>query len=219
LGASTAPVGNDTIQNQTDVRGIWQGGLTTAGSSGMIFTNSTFLQDTGDDMIFGHNNLTGSTTNDLPTGGDWDAGNGQRWLRVWYLDKSDVNSNGGSVDLTFDFSDGGMSGTPGGASSNYRLLERSGTSGPFSDITAASGATASISGDQVIFSGVNANELGSYYTFGTVDKNESPTAVTVQGFTARSGLEARFLEAIWFLGALGAVGGVLLWVRRRVGRL
>jgi hypothetical protein len=41
---------------------------------------------------------------------------------------------------------------------------------------------------------------------------ETPTAVILRSFTARSGLETRFLRA---LVTLGVVGGVLLWVRRR----
>ena len=210
--ASTAPIGNGTMQSQNDVRAIWTGGSTTAGPSGLIIANSSFLQDTGDDMVFGHNNLTGNATSDLPTGGDWDAGNGQRWTRVWYLDKSDVNSNGGNVDITFDFSDGGMSGTLGGAAVNYRLLERSGDSGPFADITSAS----SISGDQVIFSGVSSNELGSCYTLGTVDKDASPTAVTLPNFRTRTGPGTQLLPTAAFLGVIiGLVSLVWRWRRRR----
>lgn len=207
--ASTVPIGNGAMQSQNDVRAIWTGGSTTAGPSGLIIANSSFLQDTGDDMVFGHNNLTGNTISDLPASG-WS--NGQRWTRVWYLDKSDVNSNGGNVDITFDFGEGGMSGTPGGVASNYRLLERSGDSGPFADITSAT----SISGDQVIFSGVNSNELGSYYTLGTVNKDDSPTAVTLARFVARpAGGGNGFVLALALL-ALGAVGGALVvWARRR----
>jgi len=46
----------------------------------------------------------------------------------------------------------------------------------------------------------------------------NPTAVTLRSLIARSGLETGFLGATWFLGvlaALGAVGGMLVWVRRR----
>jgi len=47
----------------------------------------------------------------------------------------------------------------------------------------------------------------------------NPTVVTLRTLIARSGLEARFLGATWFLGALVALGAVgvtlLLWVRRR----
>lgn len=119
------------------------------------------------------------------------------------------------MDITFDFSDGGMSGMPGGGSSNYRLLERAGTSGAFTDITAVSGAVVFISGDQVIFSGVNANELGSYYTLGTVDKNNSPTAVRLRAFGARAGGEGtRLLAAAVFLGAIIGLAA-LVWPRRR----
>lgn len=58
------------MQSQNDVRAIWKGGSTTAGPAGLIITNTSFLQDTGDDIVFGHNNLVGNTTADLPSGGD-----------------------------------------------------------------------------------------------------------------------------------------------------
>jgi hypothetical protein len=50
---------------------------------------------------------------------------------------------------------------------------------------------------------------------------QTPTAVTLRSFTARSGLETRFLGETWFLGTLVALGvvGTLLWVRRRRVRL
>jgi hypothetical protein len=64
---------------------------------------------------------------------------------------------------------------------------------------------------------VQVTGVDEYSPFGLGDGN--PTVVTLRNFTARTGLETRFLGATWFLGALvalGAVGGMLvLWMRRR----
>lgn len=191
--ASTAPVGNSTVSSLNNVTGIWYLGNTTASSGGMILTNSTFFNAVGDDIIFGHDGVANTTTSaDLPTGGVWStAPDPVRWVRTWYLDKSDLGATGGNVNVTIDFSDAGMgfyppSGTPG----NYRLIYRAGTTGQFQDIA---GAT-SISGDQVIFNGVttlvpdslspDAPEavLDGYYTLGTLDNSTSPTAITLNQF-------------------------------------
>ena len=108
--------------------------------------------------------------------------------------------------------------TTGMENSNYRLLERSGTSGAFSDITTASGASVSMSGDQVIFSGVDSTELGSYYTLGTVDKNNSPTAVTLRSFNASPHPRPLSQGEMGVLAAfMSTVIGIILawWVRSK----
>ncbi|MBN1979520.1 MAG: InlB B-repeat-containing protein, partial [Anaerolineae bacterium] len=161
---------------------------TQAHSVGLIVVNRTFLGDNGDWLTFGHPTPANSkTTADLPTSGDWaSAPNPMRWARHWYFDLTDANTNGGTVDIIFDFSEGGMGGqSPSGQASNYRLLKRSGTSGQFSDIATAS----AIVGDQVQFLGVDVTLLGSNFTIGTLDNTNSPlgnppTAVTLTAFTA-----------------------------------
>ncbi len=200
---STAPIGDTTVSGQNDIAAMWAAN-TSASSSGLIIANSTFLQDTGDDIVFGHNNGSSTTSDYCP------SGVGPRWQRVWYLDKTDVSSNGGSVDITFDFDDAGE-GTPG--ASNYTLLKRSDGSGDFTGIA----TTSTISVTQVIFSNVDTSLLGSYFTLG----EGTPTAVTLARFTARPRVETWFLGETRFLAALalvalGAVGTSLLWqVRRR----
>jgi hypothetical protein len=71
---------------------------------------------------------------------------------------------------------------------NYRLLKRENPTGTFEDITAASGATVNIVGDQIQFLGVNVSVLGSNFTVGTLDADNSPTAVTLATFSANPNL-------------------------------
>lgn len=143
-----------------DVAGIGRafGGSNNAASSkGLSITNTGFLQDNGDYLLFGHQQTTPNTivTTDLPTSV------ANRWSRIWFLDKTDVGIAGGTANLTFDLSDSGLGGTP---TNSYSLLYRNGTSGTFSIVP---GVTAAISGDQVTFNGVNADTLvDGYYTLG-----------------------------------------------------
>ncbi|MCA9936888.1 MAG: hypothetical protein KC415_23295, partial [Anaerolineales bacterium] len=184
-----------------------------AHAAGMIVVNNTYLQDDGDWLLFGHNVLVNdNTTDNLPTGGDWGGINAQRWMRSFYIDLTDANSNGGTVDIIFDFSDGGMGvPMPAGSVSNYRLLKRSGTTGDFSDITAVSGATIEIIGDQVQFLGVDVAQLGSNFTLGTIDAAASPTAVTLQSISATNQPTNAIILALSILALL--LG--FLWLRRR----
>lgn len=159
---------------------------TQAHAAGMIVVNRTFLQDNGDWLLFGHRTLTNSSTSlDVPTSGDWGTAiNPRRWQRHYYIDVTDVGTTGGTVDIIFDYSDGGMDGNPGGLPdgliSNYRLLKRTGTSGVFTDIATAT----AIVGDQVHFQGVDVALLGSNFTLGTLNVVDSPTAVTIQSLAA-----------------------------------
>ena len=191
---STAPIGDTTVGGQTDIAALWANN-TTASSSGLIIANSTFLQDTGDDIVFGHNNGSSTTTDDCP------SGVGPRWQRVWYLDKTDVvGTSGGNVNLTFDFGDAGFGESPSG---DYTLLKRSDEISTFSGIATSS----TISDDQVIFNNVDSTDLGSYFTLG----EGTPTAVTLARFTARSPARDltgfRNLSGLGALVALGAIGG------------
>jgi hypothetical protein len=185
----------DTTANgdfDLDVAGIGResdGSNPAARSVGMVVENASFLQDNGDYLMFGHKtagSTTGTTTADLPTGTGWGDGNDGRWTRHWYIQVTDVGSNSGQVTIRFDFSDGGWTNTAGNAS-NYRLLKRSGATGPFSELS----ATASVSGDTVTFSGVSVGDLGSNFTLGSINTGSSPlgpdapTAVTMSSMSAR----------------------------------
>lgn len=79
-----------------------------AHSAGMIVVDNFFLINNGDYLLFGHNTVTnGNTTADLPVGGDRNGVNDVRWSRHWYVDVTDIGANNGTVDIIFDFSEGG----------------------------------------------------------------------------------------------------------------
>ncbi|QIZ72379.1 DUF4347 domain-containing protein [Oxynema aestuarii] len=164
-------VGDNAANGDYDlnVAGIGQeanGNNTTATSADLTIANNTYLQDNGDYLLFGHNQATNSlVTTDIPTGTT------NRWNRVWYLDKTDTNTNNGTVDLTFDFSELGS--TPTGT---YTLLFRNGTTGAFSAVAGVTAGT--ISGNQVVFSGVDLSALADgYYTLGS--DSSAPTLSSV----------------------------------------
>lgn len=158
---------------------------TQAHSAGIIVVDRSFLQDNGDWLTFGHRTAAPGRTNaDLPTTGDWEnAPAPQRWARHWHFHRTDAGANGGTVDIIFDFSEGRMNGfgaAPAGPVSNYRLLRRADTTGSFEDIATAT----AIAGDQVHFLGVDVSLLGSNFTLGTLNDNQSPTAVSLSSFSA-----------------------------------
>jgi hypothetical protein len=134
-----------------------------------------YLKDNGDYITFGMNcpisptisasNLPGTVT--------------QRWFNDWYFNKTDVNTNNGTLAVFFDFSDYGLSILPGTAA-NYELLARSSPSGNFAIV---SGTTKSVVGDRVIFS-IDASNITNnfYYTIGTKNINASPLPIELLSF-------------------------------------
>ena len=153
-------------------------------TGGLKIDNGTFLQDNGDYLIAGQIETTNATnvTTDLPTVPS--ASGINRLSRVWYLDKTDVNTNGGTANLTFDFSDTGLGGTPTG---KYHLLYRAGTTGAFAYVnnaTFTTSSTFSIAGDQVTLSNVNVGLLNDgYYTLAS-KTNDVPLLDTITNPTA-----------------------------------
>jgi hypothetical protein len=219
------PTANDVYNGDTpangdfdlDVAGIGQyGGAQHPQShaAGLIVRNRTFLRTDGDWLLFGHNTpVNQNTTADLPTTGDWaTAPNPVRWLRAFDIHVTDVLTDGGKVDLVFDLSEGGLGAPlPGGPLSNYRLLKRSTATGPFTDVTAAAGATVAVSGDQIQFLNVDVSVLGSNFTVGTLNRIDSPTAVHLGQLTARSDSSATG----WLMGAV-ALALVTVVLRRKI---
>lgn len=207
---STAPLGDATVNAQTNVVGFWAA-VNPASSGGLTISNNNFLNDIGDDVIFGHNNINGKTSADVPTTGAWaSAPAPMRWNRTWYCDLNDQNSNGGTIDITFGLSSGGDAPVP--PASNYRLIERAGTSGQFTDL---GGATTVNTGSRTItFSGVSVSTVCSYITLGTLDDTNSPTAVTLGGLTART--NADITTIILLLGLFSIiVSGAMLILQKR----
>jgi len=148
---------NITKGFNTNVAGIGReanGTHTLASSGGLTLQDSGFLQNNGDYMLIGHiagNNFVNNAL--LP------AGVQSRWNRNWYVDISDVGSNGGKVTLTFDFSDAGIVEEPSGI---YVLLGRESPSKRFQSIQSSS----YIVGDRVIFKDTPVLLDGWYYTLG-----------------------------------------------------
>ena len=133
-------------------------------------TASDFLKDNGDYLTAGINcpiNATVSTSN-------ISAPITQRWLNDWYLNKTDIGGNNGTINFYFDFSDYGISILPG-VTSNYELLYRSSAAGTFSIVA---GTTKSVVGDRVMFA-VDASNITTnyYYTIGTINSSASPLPI------------------------------------------
>jgi CSLREA domain-containing protein len=201
-----------------DVAGIGQFGgnqHTQAHGAGMVVVNRSFLNDNGDWLLFGHKTLANAKSSaDLPTNGDWtSATSPMRWARHWYIDVTDANTNGGTVDIVFDFSEAGMNGgqPPSGPASNYRLLKRDNPTGQFADIATAT----AVVGDQVHFQNVDISLLGSNFTLGTLDDENSPTAVTLQSpITTNNNATLPWVALFSMLLMLTATA-VWLWLPRR----
>lgn len=165
------------------------GTRSTVGMGVSIGTSGTdFLKDNGDYLTFGVNcpiSIAASTLN-LP------GSVVLRWYNDWYLNKTDVNSNNGTITFFFDFSDYGVSVLPGTAS-NYELLARS---SPASNFTIVTGVTKSIVGDRVLFSVDAANiPTNFYYTLGTQNMNASPLPIELVSFEATC--EASAVKIDW----------------------
>jgi hypothetical protein len=181
----------DTTANENfdlDVAGIGQevdGSHTEAHSAGMIVVDSGFLQDNGDYLMFGHRTSVNSNVfTELPSTGVWStAPDPVRWDRHWYIDVTDVNANGGTVDIIFDFNEGGMGiGAPTNIPANYRLLRRSDINSDFEDLVGATSVDIPLK--RVIFANVSVTDLGSNFTLGSLDGSASPTTITMQSAAA-----------------------------------
>jgi hypothetical protein len=172
-----------------------------AASAGLRIANSTFLNEAGDGIIFGHNNAAfaaGVTTN---LGSSSAA---KRWARIWQLDVNDEGDNGGTVELTFDISDaGGNAGAADfSAGGTYVLLGRAaGSSDNFVDVSYESW---SVAGDAITFV-VNAANLGSEFTVGA--DAASPTAVAARSLTARG--------SWWVVSGVLVLGAAAMLRRKR----
>ena len=140
-------------------------------SAGLLIQEISNSLDSAEFVFTGHKSTTNGVTGDdmglIP-------GTGQRWQRVWYIDKT------GSVDtrLTFDFSDAGISASPGADPNDYILIRRAGQTGDFSQVVTAT----SISGDQIIFDLADAQLTDGYFTLATTD-SDTPLPVELASYT------------------------------------
>jgi hypothetical protein len=204
--------GDLTATYQNDVAAI----ITTrrpgpSSSSGLTIANgnSGFLNDSGDGIIFGHNNTAFANVTDHLTG----TGADKRWARIWQLDVNDGSGTpGGNVDLTFDISEAGGQGNFDAGGTYFLLKRATGSSDNFTEVTVVS---TNVSGDQLTFT-VDASNLGSEFTLGATAG--SGTALTLRSFSARSNPKG-FGDPSGFaalaLVAVGTVGLLVLWRQKR----
>ncbi|HOC25269.1 MAG TPA: T9SS type A sorting domain-containing protein, partial [bacterium] len=128
--------------------------------------------------LSGHNGQSGVVRSELP------ANLAARYSRVWYLDASASYTQ--KTKLLFTFNE-----APG-AAAGYVLLNRAGTSGNFTALTAA----AAVDGNNVIFANLTMKD-GSYYTLGTKDETASPLG-TLSGITSAEGPDFTYdLKNAW----------------------
>jgi len=143
-------------------------------------TAADYLKDNGDYITIGTTCPTAAVTTSLnmPLGAT--AGY-ERWMNDWYLNKTDVNNNGGNLQLFFDFSDYGVAGVPT-IPGNYQLWGRATTAANFTVVVTTGVA---IVGDRVVFT-LPASSLGAtgYYTIGTIDYQNSPLPIELLSFNA-----------------------------------
>jgi len=176
---SYAPIGNDVMQTQQDVAGIW-GAHKEASSGGLDFRSGfdleLFASMPEDDhpslkkqnpesilsfederyAIMGNNGLAGTSAADIPSPVQ------ARYNRIWYFDASQTFDR--TVQMDFVLSgDAGVAG-------NYVLLTREGTSG---DFTIAADYSPVVIGNKIMFAFVTLTDE-TYFTLGTTDEVASP---------------------------------------------
>jgi len=119
----------------------------------------------------------------------------------------------GLVTVTFDFNEAGMGNfTPTNNPNDYRLLKRSASGGDF-DLDIATASSVDVANKRVIFTGVDVANLGSNFTLGTLDNNNSPTAVFLEPVTITAQPSGLMVIAACLL-TLG-VGSVWICMRHR----
>jgi len=149
---------NGTLTNM-DGDVDWAGRLwnadSTGSNGGLTITDVSFLNHNGDHLDFIHNDGSGTTTADLPSGFE------ERWNRVWTCNVQDDPDFGlgGNVQLVFQSSTD-VEPIPG----KYWLLHRTGTTGTFTNLQAAD--SVDTSADTITFNTVSATGLCSQITIG-----------------------------------------------------
>jgi hypothetical protein len=184
---------------QNDIAAIITARRTTpASSGGLTIANSTFLNDSDDGIIFGHNGASfANLTENLP------SGVAKRWARVWDLDVHDgAGTSDGNVTLTFDISDAGGSGNFSDGGVYYLLKRPTGSSDDFTTVTVEG---YSVNGDQLTFT-IQSNYLGSEFTLGAAEG--SPTALEAYNLLGRT--DHHWLTAALIICGFSVIG--LVWV-------
>ncbi|WP_020532789.1 fibronectin type III domain-containing protein [Flexithrix dorotheae] len=136
-------------------------------SGGLVVSSGTgpgdFLQDTGDEIYYGHDNQLASVISSDLTGNI-----SNRWNRTWFFEKTDIVGNPhGKVKFIFDFSDAGFVTSPD-KDLNYFLLYRLGTSGNF-DVVQTLGKYLPAANDKIEFLLDAQYAPTGYFTLGITD--------------------------------------------------
>lgn len=147
-------------------------------SGGLEVVQATAMGN-GEYLIYGHQSGANSL-NTTDVGGMSAGPSKARWNRIWYLDWTHVGGSTETVNMIFDLSDAGVTGTPATPLTNYKLLYRTGLSGNWTELATAS----SISGDRITFNGVAYTSGDGYYTIGTIDNPNSTLPIGLLEFNA-----------------------------------
>jgi hypothetical protein len=165
------------------------GAHTAASSAGIALAENSGL-GVGDYFMLGHRAHLNSVN--VSNVGEPGATLEGRWSRVWAVDVTDLDAST-TVDVTFDFSDSGLSGTPASAG-NYRLIRSDGN-----DWAIVSSA-ATISGDAVTFMAIQLTD--GNYTLASTNLAASPLSnLTVSIQNGPAGI-----------GSTDGSDGLLLWL-------
>lgn len=135
-------------------------------SGGLVIEESSFLKDSGDFLVAGHNGLPNQLTNADLVG----TGAQNRWSRIWYLQKSDAGGNAGQVMLHFNPVEGEVAGAQSG---DMLLLRRAGASGNFTAVA----TSAAPFGGQYPFTLNTATLSNGYYT--VAERDTIPPVITL----------------------------------------
>ncbi len=134
-----------------------------AHADGLQITQNTGFEN-GDYLLAGHN-----IASNQPNTTDVAGGYAARWERAFWFDITNA-STAQTVDITFDFGEGGVGSQPINSTiSNYKLVYRAGGVGAWTTVATAN----SVSAYQITFNGVNLSADG-YYTLATLDDATNP---------------------------------------------
>ena len=176
---SEAVLGNSTAQTMEELNGLWNAigfmdprFVTT--DHGLSLTASNIPEN--DYIVFGHNGGSGLSSDDSPAMAPADF---MRTDRLWYIDEE------GAIDATLIFNlteaaGGGTELDGAQATGNYTLLWRSGTSGAFTPVAAASSFNNGVAqfANESVSTGYYAIGVGSA-PVGNVGVNENEFALEV----------------------------------------
>jgi len=122
-----------------------------ASSAGMTITNTTFLQNQGDYLLFGHRVETNAiTVTNLPSTVN------MAMEREWMIHKTDTGVSGGVIQVAFDTALAGLEDLT--TSTDFVLLKKSGQNGAYSILNTLS---PTITDDKITFSSIPVASLNT----------------------------------------------------------